>query len=222
MLGKGYKAIIFDFDGTLYNRNGINKKMIMANLFYWRYLKGLKEVREEMAGKDYGSKEAFYSAFYAAVAKKTKKKIYNVKKWYTNTFYSKFVKVLADHFYSRPKVNKLLYNLQTRGYRLAVVSDYDKIAERMQALGIDQNPFRCLLSAEAVGALKPHPKSLLAAADVLGTKPAATLVIGDRSETDGQAARNAGMGYIEIIEQFLEKTDKYVWRDFYQKIIDHQ
>ena len=41
--------------------------------------------------------------------------------------------------------------------------------------------------------LKPHPEGYLSAAERLGVAPSACLVIGDRDDADGAAARAAGM-----------------------------
>jgi HAD superfamily hydrolase (TIGR01509 family) len=52
-------------------------------------------------------------------------------------------------------------------------------------------------SAEVV-ALKPDPRSLLAAAAKLGVAPEQCLVIGDRPDADGAAAQAAGMAFRRI------------------------
>jgi HAD superfamily hydrolase (TIGR01549 family) len=46
--------------------------------------------------------------------------------------------------------------------------------------------------------LKPAPDGYLLAAERLGVVPAGCLVIGDRDDTDGEAARRAGMAFRRV------------------------
>jgi beta-phosphoglucomutase-like phosphatase (HAD superfamily) len=43
--------------------------------------------------------------------------------------------------------------------------------------------------------LKPHPNGMLQAAEALAVAPVRCLVIGDRDDADGLAARSAGMAF---------------------------
>jgi HAD superfamily hydrolase (TIGR01509 family) len=46
--------------------------------------------------------------------------------------------------------------------------------------------------------LKPHPDGMLRAARALGVEPSRCLVIGDRDDADGAAARAAGMAFRRV------------------------
>lgn len=46
--------------------------------------------------------------------------------------------------------------------------------------------------------LKPHPDGLLSACERLGVKPERCLMLGDRHDADGEAARRAGMAFRRI------------------------
>jgi len=99
---------------------------------------------------------------------------------------------------ARAKRQALLDALQTYragGGRTALVSDYPA-SGKLRALGALQHFDLVVSSGEEGGPskLKPHPEGYLSAASRLGIEPARCLVIGDRDDADGEAARAAGMG----------------------------
>ncbi|HEV8245640.1 MAG TPA: HAD family hydrolase, partial [Polyangiaceae bacterium] len=76
------------------------------------------------------------------------------------------------------------------------VSDYPA-QRKLAALGTPELFDVVVASGEPGGPrrLKPHPEGFLRAAEALGVAPARCLVIGDREDADGLAARAAGMGF---------------------------
>ena len=78
----------------------------------------------------------------------------------------------------------------------AVVSDYPATTKLngMGLLGL----FDLVIAngeTEGLTRLKPAPDSYLLAASRLGVSPSECLVIGDRDDADGEAARRAGMSF---------------------------
>ena len=85
------------------------------------------------------------------------------------------------------------------GGRTALVSDYPARL-KLQALGV-QELFEVVVASGEPGGpsqLKPAPAGYLAAAASLGLGPERCLVLGDREDADGAAARSAGMAYRKI------------------------
>jgi len=82
------------------------------------------------------------------------------------------------------------------GGRTALVSDYPA-REKLKALGAESLFEVVVASGEDGGPprLKPSPEGYLAAARALGVEPVRCLVIGDRDDADGEAARRAGMAF---------------------------
>ena len=82
------------------------------------------------------------------------------------------------------------------GGRTALVSDYPA-QRKLEALGASALFDAVVASGEPGGPrrLKPHPDGLLRAASALEVEPSACLVIGDRDDADGAAARAAGMAF---------------------------
>jgi FMN phosphatase YigB (HAD superfamily) len=85
------------------------------------------------------------------------------------------------------------------GGRTALVSDYPA-RRKLEALGASALFDAVVASGEPGGPrrLKPHPDGLLRAAAALEVDPSACLVIGDRDDADGEAARAAGMAFRRI------------------------
>lgn len=88
---------------------------------------------------------------------------------------------------------------KAQGGRTAVVSDYPARV-KLAALGATSLFDVVVASGEPGGPaqLKPDPQGYLLAARRLGVPPAACLVIGDRDDTDGEAARRAGMRFCPV------------------------
>jgi putative hydrolase of the HAD superfamily len=85
------------------------------------------------------------------------------------------------------------------GGRTALVSDYPA-RRKLEALGVSALFETVVASGEPGGprSLKPSPEGVLTAAERLGVAPADCLVIGDRDDADGEAARRAGMHFRRI------------------------
>ena len=83
-----------------------------------------------------------------------------------------------------------------QGGRCALVSDYPA-RFKLQAMGLETRFEVVVANGEEGGppALKPAPQGYLEAARRLGVAPEEALVIGDRDEADGAAARAAGMSF---------------------------
>lgn len=78
----------------------------------------------------------------------------------------------------------------------AIVSDYPA-RQKLEAMGLLELFDVVVASGEhrAVRRLKPAPDGFLQAASELGVTPADCLVLGDRDDADGEAARRAGMPF---------------------------
>jgi HAD superfamily hydrolase (TIGR01549 family) len=87
---------------------------------------------------------------------------------------------------------------RAQGGRLALVSDYPA-RSKLRALGCAEL-FDVVVANGEGGApwLKPHPAGLLRASAELAVPPERCLVLGDRADADGEAARRAGMAFRRI------------------------
>lgn len=86
-----------------------------------------------------------------------------------------------------------------QGGKTALVSDYPA-REKLRALGVEALFDAVVANGEPDGplGLKPSPEGFLLAAERLGVSPEACLVVGDRDDADGEAARRAGMAFRRV------------------------
>jgi len=250
------KGLIFDFDGTLFDNALIAFYLIAA--YPPDALRTWKErlVRKRFAGCDYASVEEYHQAFFTALGKYCLRSPQNMRDWYFDHYMPRMVRVLQKHYQPRPGVQKLLLRFggKTRsgaagggaetGHlpRMAVYSDYPFLKERLEALGVISGPGVLLYGPESFGAQKPAARPFLSIAADLGVRPEEVLVIGDRNDTDGLGAFNAGMRFfcLETGRRRYFRLDPYrrrpaeephgpslvmyagVWDDLIKALLDHE
>jgi HAD superfamily hydrolase (TIGR01549 family) len=103
---------------------------------------------------------------------------------------------------SRFKRESLLDEIRafrSSGGRTALVSDYPA-KQKLASLGVTELFDVVIANGETEGPtwLKPDPSGYLEAAKSLGITASRCLVIGDRDDADGQAARAAKMGFRRV------------------------
>ncbi len=98
--------------------------------------------------------------------------------------------------FRRESLFREIVEFRSRGGLTAVVSDYPA-TRKLEALDLARHFDVVVASGESGGpsALKPAPDGYLKAALSLGVSPEHCLVIGDRDDADGAAARAAGMAF---------------------------
>jgi putative hydrolase of the HAD superfamily len=101
--------------------------------------------------------------------------------------------------FRRRKLLAEIAAFRRQGGRTAVVSDYPA-RDKLTALDATQLFDVVLANGEPGGPrrLKPWPDGYLMAAERLGVAPVDCLVLGDRPDADGEAARRAGMTFRRI------------------------
>jgi FMN phosphatase YigB (HAD superfamily) len=199
------RGIILDFDGTLFDNALIPFWLIAAYtpdiLRIWRE----RLVRKRFTGRDFSTPEKYYRAFFAAMGTVCRKPSDVMRNWYFNHYMPRMIRVLKKHYVPRPGVKEFLSRLESPAGspwglpanfpKIAVYSDYPFLRERFASLGIAAGPKLLLYGPESFGAQKPAPRPFLRIAEDLGARPDEVLVIGDREETDGLGAFNAGMRF---------------------------
>jgi putative hydrolase of the HAD superfamily len=91
------------------------------------------------------------------------------------------------------EVPAALARLAARGFRLAVLSNWDeRLPDVLAGLGVAERFEAIVLSVE-VGVEKPHPAIFAAAAERLGLPPEGIVHVGDRRLEDVEGAEGAGL-----------------------------
>lgn len=92
-----------------------------------------------------------------------------------------------------PDVLPALRELKDRGYRLAIVSNWNQRLRRIaDGLGLTPLVDAIVISCEA-GVRKPHPQIFERALRAVGARPEETVHVGDVAEEDVAGARGAGL-----------------------------
>jgi len=97
-----------------------------------------------------------------------------------------------------PGMDLLLGEIEKRGLRWGIVTNKSTrfTREVVAALGLERRA-ACVVSGDTTPHLKPHPASLLHAANELALDPSACVYLGDDLR-DIQAARSAGMRAVAV------------------------
>ncbi|MBD3392209.1 MAG: HAD hydrolase-like protein [Chitinivibrionales bacterium] len=194
------KAIIFDLDGTLYRMRWFMKPLITIRLFpHCLRLPRFIAVRDTLAGQDFGTGDALLAELGSRLARRMRaRNPMAMRAWILDRFYAEFQAAMPLMGGAREGLSDTLAAARSKGIRTAVLSDYNRVEERLAGLGINRFQFDLIGSAESLGALKPCPRPFLQMASAWELEPGSVLVIGDRDDTDGASARAAGMRFIQV------------------------
>ncbi|HYP74975.1 MAG TPA: HAD family hydrolase [Polyangiaceae bacterium] len=199
-----YDAWLVDLDGTLYTQRWVRLAMaIELALFGRAAIKTLRQFRhehealraEQNSGRDLAQTHSSpFAGQLARTAEQLGKPVAEVelvvRSWMVERP-GKWIRRFARH----ALLNELRA-FKAQGGRTALVSDYP--AERkIDSLGARSLFDVIVANGEEHGPrrLKPDPEGYLRAAELLQVEPARCLVIGDRDDADGGAARAAKMSF---------------------------
>ena len=185
--------VVFDVDGTLYDQRRLRLAMARQLLVHsWRTrslgalrtLRTFRHVREELGNSPDVS---FVEAQYARTASRHNLTPEEVELLATEWIERRPLPLLTACRY--PGVEELFAALRAQGKHIAVFSDYPAL-DKLAALGLRADSVICATDA-SIGRLKPDPAGLLEILRMSGAAPERAVVIGDRADRDGAAARAA-------------------------------
>jgi FMN phosphatase YigB (HAD superfamily) len=217
--------VIFDFDGTLYDKKGFAFRLVIRNLSMAFVVLAERMVRKKLKGKDFGSAEDYYDYFFTEMTRKNK--IFSAKyyrKWYFERYLPSFCEILTKHYNADKRVVNVFDYLRKNNIEIAINSDYPFIGERMQAIGLDDKQTSGLhyFSSEDYGALKPATRPFLEILNEFNCAPSNCLVIGDRADTEGECAKKTGMNFIQISFKKETDDDAVSWEELEKKLIHNE
>ena len=194
---RGIKGIIFDFDGTLFDNKLFGFRLVTANLLDTIHIRNERVVRNNFSGRDFLSAENYYRAFFTGLGKICLRPPEKMRSWYFDKYMPRMVRVLKKYYKARPGLNELLKRMDSPDspIQTAIYSDYPFLKERMEAVDLPYTERIRLYSPESYGAQKPAVRPFLQIAKDMQLTPEEILVIGDREDTDGLGAFNAGMRF---------------------------
>jgi putative hydrolase of the HAD superfamily len=188
------QLVVFDVDGTLYDQGRLRRRMLLELIGHALATRSLTTVRtvrlyrrlREAFSED--GVEQFEDRLVAQTARDLGRDPAAVRdlvgEWMER-------RPLAHLGACRaPMVGELFDALRRHGKRLGILSDYPA-HDKLRVLNLTAE-FVVSATDEQVGVLKPSPRGLQVVMAAAGVSPAATLLIGDRDDRDGEAARRAG------------------------------
>lgn len=196
---KRYEAVLFDLDGTLYDKRFLIPLLGLSCVSNIRCLAALFSARKSKAGIDFGGRDALLTALAldASLRMNGSDPDY-IRSWYEEGLYGAYVELMRRFYRPRPCFKALLVKADKGSPRYGLISDYSYIDDRLLALGLKPDLFSIRISCEDEGALKPAPRPFLNAAFALAVEPSRILVVGDSKDSDGAGAAAAGMDFYRV------------------------
>jgi FMN phosphatase YigB (HAD superfamily) len=199
-----YAAWLVDLDGTLYTQRWVKLAMAVELVLFGRSaIKTLRQFRHEHEAmrEEQNANRALsvihpspFAGQLARTAEKLGVPVADVELVVRHWMIDRPGKWIGR--FPRRSLLAELSAFKAQGGRTALVSDYP--AERkIEALGARSLFDAIVANGESNGPrrLKPDPEGYLRAAELLNVQPASCLVIGDRDDADGEAARAAKMSF---------------------------
>ena len=201
-----YDLYVFDVDGTLYFQNKL--RFIMAQRLAVYYAIHPYNIKDLFIIKDFRSlrdKATDTDNLYELTATKNKVNVDRVKsvirKWiYENPLDA--VKATKDE-----QLLDIIRTLKSNGKKVAIWSDY-AADDKLNALELECE-YVYTAEDDRVQELKPSPKGLKLIMNDLSVTPDKTLMIGDRMEKDGEAAKAAGCDYLILKKNKKERIKQF-------------
>ncbi|MEZ4232343.1 MAG: HAD family hydrolase [Polyangiaceae bacterium] len=193
-----YDAWLVDLDGTLYRPKPLKLMMgLSLLLFGFRHVKLLRRFRHEHEALREHLTEPVESPFAIQLertASATKQPLDEVRAIVSDWMVARPGRYIR--WFRRQPLLDEIKRFREAGGKTALVSDYPAQLKLEALRAVDLFDV-VVANGEASGPsrLKPWPDGYLKAAERLGVEPKRCLVVGDRDDADGAAARYAGMGF---------------------------
>lgn len=210
-----YKIVIFDLDGTLYYQKPFRIRMFRWLLGYaithpsavkdMLIIKKYRSVREEWEKYDTAlegdCEQSLDDRQYAYVAEKMNVMPDRVKRAVTFFMLEAPLKLLR--LYRDDVLAQMIEELHDNQKTVVIYSDYP-VENKLNALGIQSDA--CYTSADSrIGCMKPDPKGINVILKDMGCANTEAVMIGDRYEKDGMAARQNDVDYIIVSKNRKER-----------------
>lgn len=185
------KAVVFDLDGTLLNRDASVKVFIEKQ--YQRLNKWLNHIPKdkyitrfiELDNRGYVWKEKVYQQLVDE---------FDIKGLTWNQLLQDYINQFKYSCVPFSNLISTLDKLMNNNIALGMITNGKGQfqMDNIRALGIEQY-FKTILISEWEGTKKPEPQIFLKALDKLNVLPSESIFVGDHPEKDVKAAQNVGM-----------------------------
>ena len=186
-----FKAVLFDLDGTLLNRD--KSIELFINQQYERLYELLSHVPKEqyisrfieLDNHGYVWKDKVYQQLIDE---------FNISSVTWEELLQDYLEEFKHHCVGFPHICEMLEGLKNNKIALGMISNgYGQFQmDNIKALDIEKY-FDVILVSEWEGIKKPNPQIFMNALEKLNVEPSESVFIGDHPENDVKAARNVGM-----------------------------
>ena len=183
------RALSFDVDGTLFDLRQMKRVFAWTALRNARFLPAFLKAREEV--RALGVVPDVRAAQDERVAKALGISIEKAQALSQKVIYEEWVEIF-DKVEPIPGVREALSAFAAAGLKLATVSDY-LARPKLTRMKLDHVTWDADVGAEALGALKPHPRAFEEVVKRLGVRADEILHVGDRLDADVAGAHAVGM-----------------------------
>lgn len=192
------KLIVFDLDGTLYNKRGLSLRMVLHAPLDIRKMQAERATRASMKGIWLRDEKHFHDTYFQRLAARMHCSATAAEQWYKQRYMPLMVKMIGKYQPLNEWVLPFIHDCQHTGILLVLLSDYGFAKEKLQALGLSPTLFDWVISAPELGGLKPAPELMRIITERMGVAPQDCLVIGDRDDTDGEMARSTDAQFRKV------------------------
>jgi FMN phosphatase YigB (HAD superfamily) len=206
------RLFIFDLDGTLYDQPGLRRKLsvdLTLKLFLFKIrpldLKIITTFREERElHKGYSSTD-LNEEQYRWCSERLNIHVSRVKQTIEKCMYMNPLRFILGVKYKG--ISEFFNTLRKKGKIIAIFSDFP-VKEKMNLLQLKADSYFCSTDP-AIGQMKPSAKALQFICGQMNCSIDEAILIGDRDDTDGESARQAGMKYLIIDKSEAKKGNYY-------------
>lgn len=170
----GVKNVVLDLDGTLYNKQGLARRLVRR--LWW----SLPLLAVDRLAK---------GACWRWVVR---------TRWYRRIYLPTMVRMIGEGCSVREEVLHFISECRRKQIPVAVYSDYAFVADKLRVLRIDAEQFALLIDSPTLGARKPSKEAAMKLLSMLHAEPDTTLFVGDREDTDGETARLVGAQFLLV------------------------
>ena len=192
------RTVVFDLDGTLYDKQGLARRMVSHLWWCLPLLAAERFARRNAHYVQFASEEEFFGFFFTTMSRGHWWGPRIAERWYHTVYLPTMVRMIKRHHTARAEAMQLLEECHKRGLQTAIYSDYGSVLEKLEALHIDPKQFDLMVSAPELGALKPSEPCARRVLEMLQADPKTTLFVGDRAEKDGLSAKAVGAKFYLI------------------------
>ena len=185
------KAILFDLDGTLLDRDQSLQRFI--NEQYERLSEFLSHIPKELYVSRFIELDQHGYVWKDKVYQQLIDE-FTITHITWEALLQDYVNEFKHHCVGFPHIHETLAKLKTSGYALGMITNgYGQFQmDNIYALQIEKY-FDVILVSEWEGMKKPDPRIFIKALEKLQVSPSESVFIGDHPENDVKAAQNVGM-----------------------------